>query len=247
MKHEQDIDRLVYTLYLNQESSGWIAAENSTLSFGSWNMSRFSDESSFQFVPADVTAGSWKVPVTSPALGGEAIKTQSRWGVLSTTQKKYVVPEKVYDAMYGAICDSWFRTCLTRDREIVWNCTSTSQSYFDDLTFKIGTLEVVVPATEYTQHYYSDYCYLNFVAGDNWVLGPPFLTKYYTVYNLEENKVGFALAKHDSEMSWWLFVVLIIVGLLVLACCAVCIVACVKKSRETQGGDLGQPLMGGSS
>eukprot|EP01017_Pseudomicrothorax_dubius_P031202 TRINITY_DN3959_c0_g1_i8.p1 TRINITY_DN3959_c0_g1~~TRINITY_DN3959_c0_g1_i8.p1 ORF type:complete len:438 (-),score=99.42 TRINITY_DN3959_c0_g1_i8:17-1330(-) len=31
------------------------------------------------------------------------------------------------------------------------------------------------------------------------ILGEPFLKKYYTIYNLDQRKVGIALAKHDAE------------------------------------------------
>merc|ERR1712187_426752 len=32
-----------------------------------------------------------------------------------------------------------------------------------------------------------------------WILGDPFLRKYYTVWDSEQNRVGFALAKQPSE------------------------------------------------
>jgi len=32
-----------------------------------------------------------------------------------------------------------------------------------------------------------------------WILGDPFLRKYYTVWDAESNRVGFALAKHPSN------------------------------------------------
>jgi hypothetical protein len=31
------------------------------------------------------------------------------------------------------------------------------------------------------------------------VLGAPFLKKFYTIYDIDNYKIGFALAKHDDE------------------------------------------------
>jgi cathepsin D len=245
MRNEGDADKLVFALYLNQESSGWVSKENSTLNFGNLNISRFSDASTFTYVQADRSEGTWKVPVTKPALGGEAIAESSKVGLLSTTNGKLVVPSKVYTALYGAICDSWLRYCTNRDRDILWNCTSTSQSWFDDLTFSVGGVEVTLTPYEYTRKSNrKDYCSLHFLEGDNWVLGTSFLTKYYTVFDLEQGRVGFAPAKHESEMSTWLVVVIVIVIALLVGCCAVLACVAIAKKKNQQGEEMNQPLLG---
>jgi len=244
MHNEGDTDKRVYALYLNQESTGWIAAENSTLNFGNLNITRFSEATSFTYVSADLSAATWKVPVTKPALGGTAITESSKTGLLSTTQSKLTVPSKVYTAMYDDICGSWFRTCITRDHDILWNCTETSQSYFDDLTFTVGGMQVIMTAYEYTarSNYRTDYCKLQFKEGDNWVLGTAFLSKFYTVFDFEQQRVGFAAAKHESEMATWLIVMIVIVLLLALGCCVgACIFVVVKKNKENR--ELSQPLL----
>jgi hypothetical protein len=249
MRNKRDADKLVYALYLNQEEGGWISKENSTLNFGNLNISRFSEASVFTYVQADKSESTWKVPVTKPVLGSQAIAENTRIGLLSTTQSKLVVPSNVYTALYGAICDSWFRTCINRQGDILWNCTSTPQSWFDDLTFSIGAVQVTLTSEEYTRKssYKYDYCSLHFMEGDNWVLGTSFLAKYYTVFDLEQGRVGFAPAKHEREMTWWFLVIVIVVVALLAAGLAVAAVVGINyymKQNSGQEIDMSQPLLG---
>jgi hypothetical protein len=203
-----DADQLVFALYLNREVKFSYAKENSTLNFGNLNISRFSEDSAFTYVQADLSNGTWKVPVTSAALGGEAIAENSKVGLLSSTQSKLVVPSKVYNAMRKAICDDY--SCSNFDNKTVWHC-STAPS-FDDLTFSIGGVQVTFTSDEYTRRK-AKACSLDLEEGDNWVLGTSFLTKYYTVFDLEQGRVGFAKAKQESEVSRW-FIVIIVVALI---------------------------------
>jgi len=229
-----EIGALVYSLYLNKESLGWVAAENSTLAFGTSNLSRFSQASDFTYVPASLTDASWRVAIKSVRLGREKLGSGGQTALISTTQSRLIVPSEVYDAMYGAICNSWFRTCLTRSREILWNCTETPQSRFNPLTFSLGDLEVTFPAQEYTRHSTSDYCSLHFEAGDHWVLGTAFLTKYYTLFDLEGRRLGFAVARHESEMAVWLVVLLIAVAVVFCGGAVIGGIYAVKKRRTKQ-------------
>jgi len=242
MHNEGDTDKLVYALYLNQESKVWIAAENSTLNFGSLNITRFSEATSFIYVSADLSAGTWKVPVTKPALGDTAISEESKTGILSTTQSKLTVPRNVYKAMYDDICGSWHRTCETVNFEIFWNCKSDPQSLFDDLTFTVGGMQVTLTAEEYTAKSKDrkNNCKLQFNEGDNWVLGTAFLSKFYTVFDFEQQKVGFAAAKNEGETPTWLFVVIVIGVLVVLG---MCVGFCIHARKKTESQELSQPLL----
>jgi hypothetical protein len=234
MRNRGEIGQLVYSLFLNREYVGWIAAQNSTILLGNWNLSRFSDASEFTYVPAISPDSSWKVLVSNPQLGSQKLSPEGQFALISTTKSRLIVPSKVYKAMYGAICDSWFRSCLSRSNKVLWNCSETPQSRFADLRFSIDTLEVTFTAEEYTQRYYSDYCELCFESGEGWVLGTAFLRKYYTLFDGERRRIGFAVARHDSEMATWLMILLITAAIVIVCIAVICGYYAVKKQRNKQ-------------
>jgi hypothetical protein len=241
MRNEGDADKLVFALYLNQEVRFSYVLENSTLNFGNLNISRFSEDSAFTDVQADLSGDTWKVPVTAPALGGVAIAESSKVGLLSTTQGRLVVPSKVFRAVYGPICDSGDYSCATIDNKIEWRCSSSPS--FDDLTFSIGGVQVTFTWEEYIRRVAKD-CSLLLEEGDNWVLGTSFLTKYYTVFDLEQGRVGFAAAKHETETSGWFILIMIVVFVLLIAFVSAMVYADQQKKKAAQEQAMSQPLLG---
>ena len=242
MRNEGDADKLVFALFLNQKVKFSSAMENSTLNFGNLNISRFSEESAFTYIQADLSDNTWKVPVTAPALGGEAIAENIKVGLLSTTQGRLVVPSKVFRAVYGAICD-FEDSCTTLENKIEWHCSKKIPS-LDDLTFSIGGVQVTFTSEEYVRRE-SKTCSLYLEEGDNWVLGTSFLTKYYTVFDLEQRRVGFAAAKHEHETSGWFIAILIVVFVLLIAfVSAMVYFDQVNKKKKAEEQGMSQPLLG---
>ena len=240
MQKEGLIDQLVFGLYLDPDIEGPSHLDDSTISFGTWNLSRYTNYTSLIYVPADLSSGTWTVPVTDPVLNTTLITTNSTTGLLTTTQTRFTFPISVYDAVFSAICNSSLTTCLAKDHEIVWNCKEIKQRLFANLSFFVGDLEVTLTAEEYTHKFKDDYCKVYFMPGENWVLGTAFLEKYYVVFDLEQHQVGFA--GETQGVQWWLVAVLV---LAVLALIGLCVGCCFYQSRKaTAQHEVGQPLIG---
>jgi len=215
LHNKGDTEKLAYSLFLNKNRLAWVAAENSTLDFGDPNITRYSDATAFTYIAADLSAGTWKVQVTQPVFDGIAILGESKTGLLSTTQSKLTVPHKVYKAIYDAIC-IWHFSCEAEGSDIVWNCSDKSQSSNPDLTLTVGGVQVTLTALDYTLQR-DLYCWLRLQEGDSWVLGTAFLTKFYTVFDFDQQRVGIAIARHEGETATWLLV--LVVASVVFVCC----------------------------
>jgi len=80
---------------------------------------------------------------------------------------------------------------------------------FPTLTFTINKTPFTLNGTEYTIFPSGNYnigrCYIGIVkygeGQDSWILGDTFLAKFYSVYDMGQNKIGFAKAKPWNEVQ----------------------------------------------
>lgn len=222
LKEAGVIKQNVFAIYLSENDSFfWKSLLNSSISFGSWDLSRYSKSDSFEFIPADLSDGRWAVDLTEPQMGNTLLGLGTRSAFLSTSFSFLFVPEQVYSQIRNLIC-SW--TWCRSEVGIRWNCTSYSLYNINNLTFKLGTLRISIPA-EYFITRSGDWCEvtLNTLNGaDYWILGVEFMRKYYMLFDVEGERVGFAAAKQDMEFQWGAVGLIAVVVVLIggIATCA---------------------------
>ena len=89
--------------------------------------------------------------------------------------------------------------------EVKPDCSNYSDN-FPDLTFTIGGINYIISKEQYilkVSALGNTECLLGFQSigqlpnNLGLILGDVFLRKYYSVYDMDDNRVGFALAKHN--------------------------------------------------
>ena len=241
LQHEGMIDHLVFALYFNPPADPWKSGLRSSITFGSWNVSLYTNYSGLVYVPADLSNGNWTVSIADPALGDETFEASNYTGTISTTQGRFTFPHDVSQALTSHICSSGVTKCVTQGRDTLWNCTAYGQSHFSNLTFSLGDFEVTLQPEDYTHVYYSDLCYFYFIPGDDWVLGTAFLSKYYTVFDLDNAKIGFAGEASSGSCLWWIVAAVVAAVIVLVIVIGFCLYY--KKSQAPKA-ELGAPLMG---
>ena len=82
---------------------------------------------------------------------------------------------------------------------------SQFETSFPDLNFTIGGVNYYVPREQYVMqstYLYQDICIVGMMSSplfDIWILGLNFYKNYYTVFDQENLRVGFALSRDASE------------------------------------------------
>ena len=144
----------------------------------------------------DITINTW--------LDSEAVEVESL-DLCSIGSKKCQIAIDTGTSMMGG--PNWFRRKLINSLNIMANCTNKEQ--LPDLGFVIndGADTLYLSPQDYIDEE-NGYCTLSFMTlhippprGPLFILGEPFLNRFYTVFDVEHERVGFAPHKAPAAAA----------------------------------------------
>jgi saccharopepsin len=164
--------------------------EGGELTFGAVDKERFEGE--LVYAPV-IRKGYWEVELSDFALGDKKLGQTAR-AAIDTGTSLIAVPTEISDAINEGIgAKRGFRGIYTVD------CDSLDT--LPDVTFTFGGHDFPLSAKDYILEAQGT-CMSAFMgidipapAGPIWIIGDAFLRAYYTVYDLGQNRVGFAKSK----------------------------------------------------
>ena len=159
----------------------------------------------------------WSLNMSKISVIDTEIDTDETYAVLDSNNPKIIGPrskvEKLFErfeAMYG--CGYYYSRMVCDCSEIY------AVVKFPHITIKIEDDEYTFHEGNYFKKT-SKVCYLMFEGADidYWILGQPFLRKYYSIYDIKNSRIGLVEAASskftvDTDSNWWIIPVVLLIG-----------------------------------
>jgi len=183
MVRDKAIKTAMFSVFL-----GATDAEESEVLFGTYRHERVVGE--VFWVPVMGNDGFWKVPLDAISLHGQDLTSGGNASALLDTGTSLLAgPPEVVNSLLDRL-------------NVASNCSNYDS--LPDIGFVIAGHKLSLSPHDYIDRDASGKdCILPLMTQDTksgesptWILGDPFLRKYYTIYNREKMEVGFAVAAH---------------------------------------------------
>ena len=154
-----------------------------------------SSESSLDFVPLnlEISRDRWIVP---GSVGSNTEAPESVNWSIETGASGWYVPQNIFDQITQAIAaqgDSIDPPSEPKGYMRIRECRNIRA--LPVLSFSVGSVTVRVPPTEYVARSLSGRCSLTLRVQDSPIIGTGLLSKLFTVFDRENNRVGFCMKK----------------------------------------------------
>ncbi|KAI8867040.1 endopeptidase, partial [Ramicandelaber brevisporus] len=184
MKNRQLLDKNLFSFYITDNNSG----KESELVFGGINETRYKGE--LTYVPLK-RKGYWEVALEGIKLGDEDVEFDNMGAAIDTGTSLIAVPSDIAELINAQIGakKNWLGQYMV-------DCSKIGS--LPDFSFKFGGKYYMLTSKDYILRVQT-LCVSSFIAmdipaptGPLWIVGDAFLRKFYTVYDLDKNAVGFA-------------------------------------------------------
>jgi len=190
MVNKKLVDEPVFGAWFGDNADG---GEGGELVFGGVNKDRYKGDLAWAPV---IRKGYWEVELQNATLGGQNIGISTKRAAIDTGTSLCAIPSEEAEAINTRLGGK-------KNFQGQWIIECDTLPNLPDLTLTFGGKNYVLKATDYILKVGGlgggEQCISGFMgldipapAGPLWIVGDVFLRKYYTVYDLGKNRVGFA-------------------------------------------------------
>lgn len=240
------IDAKVLGVFLSDSDDR--SSPMSSVSIGGYDSSIYA-KGSLHFVPnLYPKVGFWTVSLQGVSLGPTRLKLNTRIAIFDTGASLIGAAAPDFDTV-----TNWFSSnmgCESKNNFIACDCTAHPISTFPNITITLAGVETRLRPSHYLSSYRSSgqlVCLVLITSSfqDFWILGDAFLRRFYTVYDMDNNQIGFASLEEEENVpfiSTWLAIIgafAILMTCLGAGIC--CYFLCRRKSTKENDGYVPMP------
>lgn len=150
------------------------------------------------YIPLYDQTGFWSVELNSISVGSSSIVSAVSAAMLDTGTSLMSGPESDMTSIIDALND--VGSCdIDNSGNVICECSSHSLSSYPDITFTLGGHGFVLgPEDYFYENGGSCELLMDGSSEDEWILGDSFLRRYYSVYDMEQRRVGLVEASGSS-------------------------------------------------
>ena len=232
LKKQGVIPKAEFSIYVSDQDE--LASPTSFLSFGSHDINKYAC-SDFDYVNVTRNEEQWEFAHQGYLIGKQAIK-ETRTAVISTSFGTLLISSTAYLRLKIAV-ESLVHCQDVGSGLLAFDCANDEENQLPDLTFIVGKLRLSVSPKQYTVRFSGTICQILVQPEDSNrdILGLPFLRAYYTLFDAETPRLGFARSVNNPPPSdaFWLIFGGIVLGV-VLVCVAVAVYCYCRKTPSPQ-------------
>ena len=218
LKDQGKIKQKVFSIYLsdNQFGDQKDTVPESAIVIGDYDLETYAESKEVRYVDVYEETGYWTIPLINISMDQKSITPVSYLAIIDTGTSLLMAPQE--DAFEVMLKISRKGQCYQSYGFLVCDCGVTqSLEDYPEISFSLGFQgEFVLGPKDYFWKS-GQYCQLLLApipSGNFWIMGDVFLRKYYTIFDMENYRVGFAEAKKQKSQSTGFLWILGTLGLL---------------------------------
>ena len=206
LKAQGVITKRIFSFYLSNTTFGEDTGDTDSVCIIGEEDTSYASES-LTYIPL---AGEdyWRVQLNSVTLGS-TLSINTLYAVLDTGMSLMLIPNSDAQAVFDAL-DAAGNCIVDSDSGLILcDCTTYTASHYPDMVFNLGGHTFSLTYQEYFVQS-SGTCMFagQFSTMPLWVLGDVFLRRYYTVFDMDQARIGLALANDAFSLKVTLAVIL---------------------------------------
>ncbi|CAG9309896.1 unnamed protein product [Blepharisma stoltei] len=206
LKHQGQIEEKIFSVYL---TDNWFQAgptEGSVVIFGGYDLKTYAKVDEIDYINVLEQTGYWAVLLDGIKINDDHLASTTFVGIVDTGSSLINVPYNDANVIFTEISNSG--ACQIASGFLFCDCGYQNKlEDYPKISFLLGlSKRFTLGPEDYFLKQGSD-CLLLFAASpfdSVWILGDVFLRKYYTIFDAENYRIGFAISidSEDSAHFW---------------------------------------------